>query len=109
MIAERLHLAIDRIGFPGTLTRTAPPGPPPSGEWPLKLAIRHFGLSELGGVIQQGDVEATIAATALPPSVRPTLSDRIVVDGRSWLVVDRPTPLFSGLTVVAWRLHLRGG
>ena len=108
MIAERLARRIARSGLAATYVRLAS-GSPPQGSWPVAVLLNESRPNLLGGTLTTGVAEATLAASALPPSVIPAERDQIRLGGKTWSVAARPLPIQVLGQVVAWRLPLSGG
>lgn len=108
MIAERLARRIARSGLAATYVRPAS-GSPPHGSWPVAVLLSEGRPTGLGGTLAISAAEATLAASALPPSVVPAERDQIRIAGKVWSVAARPLPIQVLGQAVAWRLPLSGG
>ena len=108
MIAERLARRIARSGLAATYVRPVA-GSPPHGSWPVAVLLNEGRPVGLGGTLTAGAAEATLAASALPPSVVPEERDQLRIAGKVWSIAARPLPIQVLGQAVAWRLPLSGG
>lgn len=103
MIAERLARRIARSGLAATYVRPTT-GEQPHGSWPVAVLLSE-GRPTMEAITAK-TVEATLAASALPPAIIPAARDSLRIGGKTWTVAARPLGIQVLGQVVAWRLAL---
>lgn len=74
-------------------------------DYPLKVAVRKYKDSELGGLVQQGDREVRIASDNI--YFRPAKNDKLIIDGETYNVESADVRAVRNRTAL-YILRIRG-
>jgi len=109
--SEKVAAALAKYGRPMTLSRLIGTGPATT-DVTVNGVAQGFRPEELVGDVIRGDQRiqisnAEIAAAAWPGP--PRKGDKIVVDGRAWVLRADAETKYLGTEALAHVLHVRGG